>query len=46
VPDWHPDWHEVIKLAWRPSWSIRSRRGALAPFRAMVGEMTGWRRGG
>ena len=22
----------LTRLAWRPAWSIRSRRGALAPF--------------
>lgn len=26
------DWNMVTALAWRPAWSIRSRRGSLAPF--------------
>lgn len=25
----------ATRLAWRPAWSIRSRRGALAAFRAL-----------
>ena len=25
----------LTRLAWRPAWSIRSRRGALAPFREL-----------
>ena len=24
------DWDKVTRLAWRPAWAIRSRRGALA----------------
>jgi hypothetical protein len=26
-----PDWGLVLDAAWRPAWSIRSRRGALVP---------------
>ncbi len=26
------DWDKVTRLAWRPAWAIRSRRGALAAF--------------
>ncbi|WP_416898193.1 MAG: hypothetical protein ACMVY4_00165 [Minwuia sp.] len=26
------DWTKVTKLAWRPAWSIRSRRGSAGPF--------------
>ncbi len=26
----------LTRLAWRPAWSIRSRRGALAPFLALI----------
>jgi len=25
-------WDEIVRLAWRPAWSIRSRKGCLAPF--------------
>jgi hypothetical protein len=25
-------WREVLRLAWRPAWAIRSRKGCLAPF--------------
>lgn len=25
-----PDWDKVIALAWRPAWSIRSRRGVIS----------------
>ncbi|MGD2139446.1 MAG: hypothetical protein PVH25_03545 [Burkholderiales bacterium] len=24
-------WEQVLKMAWRPAWSIRSRKGCLAP---------------
>jgi len=24
-------WRQVLRLAWRPAWSIRSRKGCLAP---------------
>ena len=30
-------WDEIIRQAWRPAWSIRSRKGCLAPF------ITWWR---
>lgn len=30
------DWEKVTRLAWRPAWAIRSRRGALATIRAML----------
>ncbi len=36
------DWQRVAALAWRPAWSIRSRRGSLAPFLEML---RSWRRG-
>ena len=26
------DWYGIIKLAWRPAWSMHSRKGGLAPF--------------
>ena len=26
------DWTKVTTLAWRPAWSIRSRRGSVGPF--------------
>ena len=29
------DWNKVTRLAWRPAWAIRSRRGAWAAFREM-----------
>ena len=29
------DWAKVTRLAWRPAWAIRSRRGAWAAFRTM-----------
>ena len=32
------DRDEAFRLASRPAWSIRSRRGALAPFFAMLRE--------
>jgi hypothetical protein len=25
------DWEHVLRLAWRPAWSMRSRKGCLAP---------------
>ncbi len=25
-------WQAIVKLAWRPAWSMRSRRGCFAPF--------------
>ncbi len=25
-------WEAILERAWRPAWSIRSRRGCLAPF--------------
>jgi len=28
------DWDRVIGLAWRPAWSMRSRKGCLAPLLA------------
>jgi hypothetical protein len=31
------DWRRVMALAWRPAWSIRSRRGACAVFRTLFG---------
>lgn len=37
------DWTKVMKLSWRPAWSIRSRRGSLGPFLAMLRD---WRTGG
>ena len=30
------DWDAVMRLAWRPAWSIRSRRGAWAAFADMI----------
>lgn len=33
------DWQKVSALAWRPAWSIRSRRGSVGPFVDMV---RGW----
>ena len=30
----------LTRLAWRPAWSIRSRRGALAPFLALFRRQT------
>ena len=30
------DWNKVTRLAWRPAWAIRSRRGAWAAFREML----------
>ncbi|WP_417512933.1 hypothetical protein [Minwuia sp.] len=30
------DWTKVTRLAWRPAWSIRSRKGSLAPFLDMI----------
>lgn len=30
------DWEKVARLAWRPAWSIRSRRGSVAPFVDMI----------
>jgi len=32
------NWEQVIEMAWRPAWSIRSRKGCLAPF------ITWWKR--
>lgn len=29
------DWDKVTRLAWRPAWAIRSRRGAWATLREM-----------
>lgn len=26
------DLEHILKMAWRPAWSMRSRRGSLAPF--------------
>jgi len=26
------NWEQIIGMAWRPAWSIRSRKGCLAPF--------------
>ena len=34
------DWRKVMRLSWRPAWSIRSRRGSIAPFLEMIRE---WR---
>ena len=34
------DWRKVMRLSWRPAWSIRSRRGSIAPFLDMIRE---WR---
>ncbi len=31
-PDPECDGDPLTRLAWRPAWSIRSRRGALRPF--------------
>ena len=39
-----PDWDTVCDLAWRPAWSIRSRRGALGPFLDLIAEWLGRRR--
>jgi hypothetical protein len=25
-------WRQVLRVAWRPAWQIRSRKGCLAPF--------------
>ena len=25
-------WRQVLKVAWRPAWQIRSRKGCLEPF--------------
>jgi hypothetical protein len=25
-------WQAIVKLAWRPAWSMRSRKGCFAPF--------------
>lgn len=30
------DWDAATRLAWRPAWAIRSRRGAWAPFAEML----------
>lgn len=35
------DWREVSRLAWRPAWSIRSRRGSVGPFMEMLREWFG-----
>lgn len=32
LPDAETEWDDVLRLAWRPAWSIRSRRGSVAPF--------------
>ena len=26
------NWEQILGKAWRPAWSIRSRKGCLAPF--------------
>ena len=36
-----PNWDVVTDLAWRPAWSIRSRRGSLGPFLALIREWRG-----
>jgi len=36
------DWDKATRLAWRPAWAIRSRRGSIAPFLSMLRQM--WRR--
>lgn len=33
------DWDKTTRLAWRPAWAIRSRRGSVAPFLSMI---RGW----
>lgn len=33
----------VARLAWRPAWAIRSRRGALKPFLDMIAAALGRR---
>ena len=40
------DWRKVMRLSWRPAWSIRSRRGSVAPFLDMIREWRGGARGG
>ena len=40
------DWRKVMKLSWRPAWSIRSRRGSIAPFLQMLREWLGTSRSG
>ncbi len=35
------DWREVSRLAWRPAWSIRSRRGSIGPFVEMLRDWLG-----
>lgn len=30
------NWEGILKLAWRPAWSMRSRKGCLAPFIAWL----------
>jgi hypothetical protein len=35
------DWADVIRLAYRPAWSIRSRQGSLAP---LLQAFRTWRR--
>jgi len=38
-PDGRLDLEKAARLAWRPAWSIRSRRGSVAPFVEML---KGW----
>lgn len=33
------DWRKVMRLSWRPAWSIRSRKGSLAPFLDMIRDL-------
>jgi hypothetical protein len=37
------DWQKVSALAWRPAWSIRSRRGSVGPFLVLL---RGWMKRG
>jgi hypothetical protein len=30
------DWDKATRLAWRPAWAIRSRRGAWGAFRVFL----------
>ncbi|MEM7508292.1 MAG: hypothetical protein AAF415_16280 [Pseudomonadota bacterium] len=36
LPDAEIEWDDVCRLAWRPAWSIRSRKDSLAPFLGLL----------
>ena len=36
------NWDKATRLAWRPAWAIRSRRGSIRPFLSLLRQI--WRR--